>query len=93
MHKGKIIYIDSAIICTIKEPLMETKREKLSEILFSRVEISHATIDKSKFDESDIEKMKREITSLRNRVSYYNGSPDIVAKFVEEILEEGMKHE
>jgi hypothetical protein len=93
MQKGKITDIDSAIICTMKEPLMETKRAKLSEILFSSVEISHPTIDKSKFDESDIEKMKMEITSLRNQVIYYKLSLAIIAKYVEENLKEDMKHE
>jgi hypothetical protein len=45
------------------------------------------------FKENEIENMKREITSLRNQVSYYKGSLDIVTKFVEDILEENMKHE
>jgi hypothetical protein len=57
--REKRVDIDSVVICITKEPLLDTKRAKLSEILSFGVEISHATIDKDKVDES-------EIASLRN---------------------------
>jgi hypothetical protein len=55
--------------------------------------ISYATIDKAKADESETKKMRKELDFLRNHVSYYKGSLDVIAKFVEDILKEDSKHE
>jgi len=77
----------------MEDPFLYTKRANISELLSIQVAISYATIDKDRVEEENIEKMKMDITSLRNKVSYYKGSPDIIIKFVEDIMEENMKHE
>jgi hypothetical protein len=50
---------------------MDTKRENISELLYDGVSISHSIIDKAKYDDKETEKMRRDIASLINQVSYY----------------------
>jgi len=71
------------VVFAIEEPL-NTKKSKLSELLYGGVTISHATIYKDRVDESEVEEMKRELSFLRNQVDYYKGSCETVTKFVEE---------
>jgi len=56
------------------------------------VAISYATIDKEKYDESEYESMKKEISFLKNHGTYYKGTQDSVTKFIEGILEEAKNH-
>jgi len=56
------------------------------------VEISYATIQKAKDDESETEKMRKELYFLRNLVSYCKGSFDVITKFIEDIHEEYSRH-
>jgi hypothetical protein len=59
---------------------------KLSELVVVGVVISHATIDKSRVGEVEVECMK-ELEFLRNKVDYYQGYYDVVGKFKEDIQE------
>jgi hypothetical protein len=80
--------IDSVVLCTIEETLLELKREKISELISIRVAISHSTIDKAKYDESEVESMRIEIAFLKDQVNYHKGSHDTITKFIEDILDE-----
>jgi hypothetical protein len=83
----KMIDLDSEIVYTIEEHLIDNKRENLSKILSVGVAIYYATIDKAKDDERKVKKMKKKLELLRNQVSYYKGSPDVIIKFMEDIRE------
>jgi hypothetical protein len=46
--------VDTSIIYTTKEAMIDTKKSKLNDILSSRIVISHATIDKAKVKVEEI---------------------------------------
>jgi hypothetical protein len=52
MQERKRVDVDNFLIYTIEEPLLNTRKAKLNELVAEGVEISHATIGKSKFDET-----------------------------------------
>jgi hypothetical protein len=87
-----MVNVDSVIICIIEEPLLETKRAKLSELISVGVVIFHATIDNSRDNESEVENMKKELEFLRFQVNCYKGSQETMTKFVGGFLEEDEKH-
>jgi hypothetical protein len=62
-------------------------------LMFIGLEISHAIINKAKYDESVVESMEREITSPRNQDIYYKGSQDNVTKFIEDVWEHYRENE
>jgi hypothetical protein len=68
--------------------LLDIKRDKLNDLLSARIAISHATIDKAKASENEVDDMRKEIASLKNQVEYYKGAQDALSKFIEDVLEE-----
>jgi hypothetical protein len=61
IQKRKRVDVDSVILCTTKESLLDIKRDKINDFLSSGITISHATIDKAKVGENEVEDMRREI--------------------------------
>jgi hypothetical protein len=47
-RKRKQVDVDSVILCTTEESLLDIKKDKLSDLLSAGIAISHATIDKAK---------------------------------------------
>jgi hypothetical protein len=45
------------VLCTSEETLFDAKKAKLSELLGVGVAISHATIDKARAEEREVEEM------------------------------------
>jgi hypothetical protein len=63
--------LDSSMVITTKEILMDTKKDKVSELLGVGMVISHATIYIAKEDEREAEAMKRELENLGHQADYY----------------------
>jgi hypothetical protein len=75
-------------MCTTKESLLDIKRDKINDLLSTRITISHVPINKSKVSENKVEDMREEIAFLKNQVEYYKGDQDALSKFIEEVLGE-----
>jgi hypothetical protein len=54
--------------------------------------ISHATIDKSRVEEREVDAMRRELESLRHQVEYYKDTTQVVLILKEDFSEEHNKY-
>jgi hypothetical protein len=54
------ISVYNVVLCTFNETMFDAKRDKLSELINFGVSISHATIDKDRTKEIEVEGMRKE---------------------------------
>jgi hypothetical protein len=47
-HKIKKANLDTSILCTIEEPMIDTKKTRFNDLLSVGIAISYATMDKAK---------------------------------------------
>jgi hypothetical protein len=66
--------LDTTILCTIEEHVIDTKRARLSDLLSTGLAISHATMDKAIFEAKKIQNLGKQISLLENQVKYYKAS-------------------
>jgi hypothetical protein len=59
--------VDSVILCNSKESLLDAMKDKLNNLVSSGIAISHATIDKDKSGEDEVENMSKQIATLKNQ--------------------------
>jgi hypothetical protein len=50
--------------------MVNTKKERLGDFLYSRIAISHAIIDKPNVEAEEIKRLGKHITILENKVEY-----------------------
>jgi hypothetical protein len=75
-QKRKRVDVDNVIICTTEESLLDIKKAKLNDLLSVRIVISHATIEKVKAGEDEVENIRKQIATLKNQVEYYKGAQE-----------------
>jgi hypothetical protein len=70
--------LDSAMVITIEENLLDSKNAKLHELLGEGMTISHATIEKDKEDEMEVDAMRRELETIRHQDDYYKDTTQAI---------------
>jgi hypothetical protein len=71
VQRKRKISLHIFIMFITKNPILDTKKEKISELLFVGVMISHATIDEARDDEREVKHMKNELAFFMNHVNCY----------------------
>jgi len=73
-NKIKRLTLDSAIVVTTKETLLDTKNAKVRELLGVGMDISNSTINREKQYEREEESMRRELGHFRYQAKYYKNT-------------------
>jgi hypothetical protein len=76
------------MVITTEETLLDAKKDKVSELLGEGMAISHATIDRAKEDEREVDSMRRELENIRHQVDYYKDTTQAVMILRDEFLGE-----
>jgi hypothetical protein len=63
--------LDSSVLCTSEEVILDTKKSRMSELFSTGITISHASFDKVVAEERELEQARKEVTSLKHQVQYY----------------------
>jgi hypothetical protein len=58
-QKRKKVDLDTTILCTTEEQVIDTKRARLSDLLSTGLAISHATMDKARFEAEENSKPRK----------------------------------
>jgi hypothetical protein len=70
-EKNMRLTLDSVVMITTKETLVDTRNSKVSELLGAGMFISSATIDRAREDEPEAESMKKKLEHIRHQAKYY----------------------
>jgi hypothetical protein len=69
--KKRRITLDSAVIITMEETLLDTGQSKVTELLGVSMPISSAIIDREREDEREVDSMRGELVHIKHQVEYY----------------------
>jgi hypothetical protein len=70
--------LDISMVIIIEETLLEAKKDKLSEMLVAGMSVSHATIDKAKEEEREVDSMRTKLENHRHQAYYYKATTQAV---------------
>jgi hypothetical protein len=84
--------MDSGILCTSEEVILDAKRAWMSELVSTGISISHASLDKAMEEEKELEYARKELASLQHQVQYYQEVRG-ASNLVKDLLEEHDKHQ
>jgi hypothetical protein len=70
-QRKRKITLDNSVLCTFEEVIINTKKEKMSQLFSVGLVISHASLDKVVAKERELEQVKQEVASLKYQVQYY----------------------
>lgn len=87
-QKRKKIDLDTTILCTIEENMIDTKRARLSGLLSIGLAITYPIMDRARYEVEEIQNQGKQISLLENQVKYYKALHELVTDYVEEVLEE-----
>jgi oligoribonuclease (3'-5' exoribonuclease) len=72
--KKRRIMLDSSILITIEENMINTKHTKTYEIIGVAMVITDATLDRARRDEKELAAVLKELDQLRHLEKYYQDS-------------------
>jgi len=72
--KKRRLTLDNAILITTEEKLLNTENAKTSELIVAWMDITDATLDRSKHDEKELATTKKELDHLCHPAKYYQDS-------------------
>jgi hypothetical protein len=69
--KKRRLTLDSTLLITIEETLLNTENAKTTELIEAGMDITNAMLDIVKMDEKEIVAAKKELDHLRHLANYY----------------------
>jgi hypothetical protein len=76
--KKRRITLDSVVMITMEETLLDAGQSRVSELLGESMAISSATIDREREDEREVDSMREELVHLKHQVEYYQDTTQAV---------------
>jgi len=73
-NKKRRITLDSSILITIEEKMLNTECTKMSELIYVGMAITDATLDRERRDEKDLSIALKELEKMRHLEKYYQDS-------------------
>jgi hypothetical protein len=85
-HRKRKVTLDSGVLSTTEEVIIDTKKDKMSQLYSIGLAISHASYDKAIMEERELEQARVEIASLKHQVQYHQEAGG-VTNFKKDLLE------
>jgi hypothetical protein len=79
--KKRRLKLDSSILITTEEKLLNTEHAKTSELIGIGMDITDATLDRERRDEKDLATTLKELEHLRHLEKYYQDSTQSMVFF------------
>lgn len=74
--------MDNTIICTTKETLIDIKKARLTYLMLTRLEFTHAIVDKAQAEDHNVQNMDQKVKLLEQQVKYYRADQGTIIGFI-----------